>query len=302
MTAITSAHESLGRVVSDAHSRSEKSEPEQWQLIDASHELRTPLTALRTEVELALLGNRDAAELRAALTSAADEIRRVCRLADDILVLARSDHGRLPLRMRPLEPRAMLEAAAARARAVALIRGRPIVVRDMAPGSRLLGDPDRTAQALDNLVSNALKYGSGTITLTARADGKLLALHVADQGSGFADEVAGCAFQRFTRGEKAHDRGSGLGLSLVAAIAIAHRGVATVGNLPEGGADACIALPRWVPGVLPARSGGWHGDAAAASATSTENRGRPASCGRPGRNRCRRPSVRKAVRSTSRTR
>jgi signal transduction histidine kinase len=245
MTATFSAREPLSCAVSDAPGRSHRQEAEQWQLVsDASHELRTPLTALRTEVELALIGDRDASELRAALRSAAEEIHRVCRLADDILMLARADHGRLPLRLRPLEPRVLLEAAAARARAAAWARGRQIVVRQTAPGSWLHGDPDRAAQALDNLVSNALQHGSGTITLTARDDGKLLGLHVADQGSGFAEDMVAHAFQPFTRGKPAHDPGSGLGLSLVAAIAIAHRGVATLGNLPEGGADVCIALPR----------------------------------------------------------
>jgi two-component system, OmpR family, sensor kinase len=223
----------------------QRPEAGEWQLVSvASHELRTPLTALRTEVELALLGNRDVSELRAALRSAADEIRRVCLLADDLLLLAQADQGRLPVRPRPLEPCALLAAAAARARADAWTRGRRIVVRDAAPGSWLLGDPDRVAQALDNLVANALRYGSGTITLTARADGDLLGLHVADQGTGFTEDIAERAFQRFSRGRRARDPGSGLGLSLVAAIATAHRGVATVGNLPAGGADACIALPR----------------------------------------------------------
>jgi signal transduction histidine kinase len=228
----------------DAPGRSQR-EAREWQLVsDASHELRTPLTALRTEVELALLGNRDARQLRAALQSASDEIRRVCRLADDMLVLARANHGRLPLRPRPLEPRALLEEAAARAWAAAPARGRRIVVRDVAAGAWLTGDPDRAAQALDNLVSNALRHGSGTITLTARAEGALLGLHVADQGSGFAEDIAARAFQPFARGKPGRDPGSGLGLSLVAVIAMAHRGVATVCNLPEGGADACIALPR----------------------------------------------------------
>jgi hypothetical protein len=244
MTIATKAREPLGRAVSGAPDRGQQQQ-EEWQLVDASHELRTPLTALRTEVELALTGNRDASELRAALRSAAEEIRRVCRLADDILMLAQADHGQLPLRPQPLKPRVLLEAAVSRARAAARIRGRRIVVRDLTPGSWLLGDPDRAAQALDNLVSNALHYGSGTITLTARDDGELLGLHVADQGSGFAGDVAERAFQRFTRGKGARDPGTGLGLSLVAAIADAHRGAATICNLPEGGADACIALPRW---------------------------------------------------------
>jgi len=223
----------------------QRPEAEEWQLVSAaSHELRTPLTSLRTEVELALLGDRDAGELRAALRSAADEIRRLCRLADDMLLLAQADQGQLPLRPRPLEPRGLLAEAAGRARAVAWTKGRRIVVHDMAPGSWLLGDPDRVAQVLDNLISNALRYGGGTITLTARDEGDLIGLHVADQGSGFAEDIAERAFQRFSRGRRARDPGSGLGLSLVAAIAIAHRGVATVGNRPEGGADACIAVPR----------------------------------------------------------
>jgi signal transduction histidine kinase len=245
MTARIHARQPLSCTVGDTPSPSQRREAQEWQLVgEASHELRTPLTALRTEVELALLGNRDASELRAALQSAAGEIRRLCRLADDMLVLARADHGRLPLRPRPLEPRALLEAAAARARAAAWARGRQMVVRDMVPGSWLLGDPDRAAQALDNLVSNALQYGGGTIMLTACDDGELLGLHVADQGSGFAEDMAARAFQRFARWGRADGPGSGLGLSLVAAIAIAHRGVATIGNLPEGGADVCIALPR----------------------------------------------------------
>ena len=258
MTATISAREPFGYAVSDRPRGDQPQEAEEWRLVsEASHELRTPLTALRTEVELALLGNRDASELRAALMSASEEIRRVCRLADDILMLARADHGRLPLRPRPLQPRVLLTAAAARARAAACTRGRQIVVRDVAPGTWLLGDPDRAAQALDNLVSNALQYGSGTITLTARDDGRLVGLHVADQGGGFAEDMAARAFQRFARGKRARDPGSGLGLSLVAAIATAHRGVATVCNLPEGGADACISLPRWFPGTLRARRGRW---------------------------------------------
>jgi len=245
MTARISACEPVSCAVSNMPGRRQRQEAEQWQLVsEASHELRTPLTALRTEVELALMGNRDASELRAALSSAADEINRVCRIADDILMLARADHGRLPLRLRPMEPRLLLESAAARSEAVAWTRGRQIVVRDMAPGGWLLGDPDRAAQALDNLVANALQYGSGTITLTAREDDTLVELHVADEGSGFAEDMAARAFQRFTRGKRVRVSGSGLGLSLVAAIAIAHGGVATIGNLPDGGADACIALPR----------------------------------------------------------
>jgi hypothetical protein len=318
MSAIVSAREPRGCAVSDGPSTREGRAEEEWQLVEASHELRTPLTTLRTEVELALLGNRGVGELRAALTSAAEEIRRVCRLADDILVLARADHGRLPLRLRPLEPRGLLEAAAARACAAAWTQRRQIVVGDTAAGSWLLADPDRAAQALDNLLSNALQYGSGTITLTARADGKLLGMHVADQGGGFAEDTKARAFQRFTRGKRTSGHGSGLGLSLVAAIAGAHRGVATICNLPEGGADACIALPRCLPPTLSGLRATWPGDAgtalpepeatgpAAASAVSQPavrqqaGAGHRVRCRRPGGPRCRPPAKRQTAGSTSR--
>jgi K+-sensing histidine kinase KdpD len=284
MTATVSAREQRRCAISDTSGAAEHQAEEAWQLVDASHELRTPLTALRTEVELALLGNRTASELRAALTSAAEEIRRVCRLADDILVLARADHGRLPLRLRPLQPRGLLEAAAARARGAAQAQGRELVVRDTAPGSWLLADPDRAAQALDNLLSNALQYGSGTISLTACTDGRLLGLRVTDQGTGFAEDIAAHAFERFTRGRRAPGDGSGLGLSLVAAIASAHHGVATVRNLPEGGADACISLPRCLPAAEPALRAKLPPDAATLSreldscAADPDTATRPARC------------------------
>ena len=86
---------------------------------DASHELRTPLTTLRAELDLALMGDRTPEEMHAALRSAAEEARRMSRLADDLLVLARADQGRLPLNEEPLLVHELLEAAASRAQAAA---------------------------------------------------------------------------------------------------------------------------------------------------------------------------------------
>jgi two-component system OmpR family sensor kinase len=214
---------------------------------DASHELRTPLTTLRAEVDLALMGDREPAELRAALESAAEEARRMSGLADDLLVLARADQGRLPLNPKPMAASDLLDAAAGRARAAADIHGWSIVVRDEVPGGATVrADPDRTAQALDNLITNALRYGEGTITLTARADGELVELHVTDEGEGFPDDLLGHAFERFGRGSEARasEPGSGLGLALAEAVAVSHGGHAQARNRPEGGADVWIALPR----------------------------------------------------------
>ena len=169
------------------------------------------------------------------------------RLADDLLVLARADQGRLPLHPEPLDAREVLTVAAARARAAAELRGRSIVVdEDMPALHAVQADRDRTAQALDNLVKNALFYGEGTITLSASGGDHRIELHVTDEGPGFSDGLLERAFERFGRGDEARAGapGSGLGLALVEAIAVAQGGSAQARNREQGGADVWIALPR----------------------------------------------------------
>jgi signal transduction histidine kinase len=238
----------LGNTLNALLERVEASVERERRLVsDASHELRTPLTTLRAEVELALRRERDAGELRAALESAAVEAARMTRLADDLLVLARADQGGVPLALEPVAARDLLDAAAARARAAAATEGRTIVVRDgMDAGTLVLADPDRAAQAFDNLVTNALRYGAGTIALNAQAGPEFVELHVTDEGRGFPDDIIDRAFERFGRADEARSRaaGSGLGLAIVEAIAHAHGGYAYARNRKEGGADAGIALPR----------------------------------------------------------
>ncbi|HEY6778240.1 MAG TPA: ATP-binding protein [Thermoleophilaceae bacterium] len=214
-------------------------------LSDASHELRTPLSVLRTEVQLALRGERDARELRGALESVGHETERLSRLADDLLVLARSDQGRLPIRGEPLDADELLEAAARRAQAAAGASGRRVVAEHQGEnGAVALADPDRAAQALDNLVANALAYGRGEIRLSARQVEGQVELHVADQGDGFPPELLERAFDRFSRADPGRSgEGTGLGLAIVDAIARAHGGRAGAHNRPEGGADVWISLP-----------------------------------------------------------
>jgi two-component system OmpR family sensor kinase len=237
----------LGRTLNAMLDRVEAAVARERRVVsDASHELRTPLTTLRAEVDLALMGDRDKAELRAALKSASEEARRMSRLADDLLVLARADQGRLPLHPRPLGVSELLHDAARRARAVARVRGRSIAVSELPAGCAVHADPDRAAQALDNLITNALLYGEGTITISARSNGDHVDLHVTDEGRGFPDELLPRAFERFGRGQHArsNEPGSGLGLALVQAVAFAHGGHAQARNRPDGGADVSITLPR----------------------------------------------------------
>jgi two-component system OmpR family sensor kinase len=236
--------EALGRTLNELLERLDCAlRRERRMLADASHELRTPLTVLRAEVQLALRRPRDAGELHAALESVARQSERLSHLAEDLLVLARADDGRLPIRGEPLAAGDLLDAAARRAAAAARAAGRTLAVRG-ALEAVLLADPDRAAQALDNLVANALAHGGGDVELAARRVDGRVELHVTDHGAGFEDELLGRAFERFSRGDPARaGEGTGLGLAIVAAIAEAHDGDAAASNLPGGGADVWISLP-----------------------------------------------------------
>jgi two-component system, OmpR family, sensor kinase len=210
---------------------------------DASHELRTPLAVLKGELELALRRPRTAPELEAALRSAADETDRLAQLAEDLLVLARADEGRLPLRRTPVSAQAVLEGVAQRFASRASAAGRPLAV-EASDGLEVTADAPRLEQALGNLVENALRHGDGAIRLRAVARDGGVELHVEDEGPSFPPGFLPRAFERFSRGDTARARGgSGLGLAIAAAIAEAHGGRALAATRPEGGADVWLVLP-----------------------------------------------------------
>jgi signal transduction histidine kinase len=211
---------------------------------DASHELRTPLALLRTELELALRRPRSREELEDALRSAAEETDRLSRLAEDLLLIARSDQGQLPVRREHVPAGELLADTAARFAARADTARRELVVGPDA-GLVVDADPLRLGQALGNLVDNALTHGGGEIELSARLGDGLVELHVTDGGPGFPAEFVARAFDRFSRADEARSRsGTGLGLAIVDLIARAHGGSAGAAARPEGGADVWIAVPR----------------------------------------------------------
>jgi two-component system, OmpR family, sensor kinase len=213
---------------------------------DASHELRTPLSILRTELELALREGRSEGELKLAVRSAAEETDRLSQLAEDLLVLARSDQNELRLRTEEVGAAELLERARARHAHRAVESGRAIRLQPPANGDvRLVADRGRVEQALANLVENALRHGRGEVVLSAEQLDSAIELHVRDSGPGFPQPFLPSAFERFTRADAGRTGGgAGLGLAIVAAIASAHGGEAAARNRPEGGADAWIRLPR----------------------------------------------------------
>ncbi len=211
---------------------------------DASHELRTPLAILKTEVEVALRTDNPPEALRAALRVAGEEADRLTQLAEDLLLVARSDAGRIDLEVQELPARELLDQVARRFRIRARERNRELVVEPSVPLS-VAADGARVEQALSNLVDNALRHGLGTITLRADQSDGGVELHVIDDGPGFPAAFVPHAFERFSRADNGRaGGGSGLGLSIVELIATAHGGEAGVRNRAEGpGADAWLRLP-----------------------------------------------------------
>ncbi len=217
---------------------------------DASHELRTPVALLRTELELALRRPRSPVELKVALRSALVETERLSRLADDLLLLARTEDGSLPLRVGPTDVSAVFDTVLRRFATRARESGRALRVE---PTTAVVNaDSNRLEQALDNLVENALSYGAGEVLISSEESDEWVELHVADRGSGFHDRFLDRAFDRFSRSDEVRGHsGAGLGLSIVQVIAEAHGGGATAANRAGGGADVWLTLPRSRP---PARS------------------------------------------------
>jgi signal transduction histidine kinase len=213
-------------------------------LADASHELRTPLALLRTELELALRRPRTHDELVAALRSASEETERMTQLAQDILLIARSDQEGIPIRREPVEASAILNRIAGRFAPRATELGRSVSV---APSDDVVldVDPARVEQALGNLVENALAHGKGPISLFAHGSNGTVELHVVDEGEGFPPGFADRAFDRFSRANEGRGPGgTGLGLAIVELIARAHGGTASVGSGDGGGADVWLTLGR----------------------------------------------------------
>jgi signal transduction histidine kinase len=208
---------------------------------DAGHELRTPLALLRTELELALHHGGSAEELRGALRASLAEVDRLTQLADDLLLIARYDRGRLQLRLESLDAGELLGSVVRRFQLRAAETARPLA--GQAPsGLRLRGDRVRLEQALGNLVDNALRYGDGRVSLRAAGVDGRIELDVEDEGPGFGEGLLEHAFERFSRGHRG-EGGAGLGLSIVRVIAEAHGGGAEAENAPAGGAHVRLSLP-----------------------------------------------------------
>jgi heavy metal sensor kinase len=211
---------------------------------EASHELRTPLGVLKAEVDLALKEPRSRGELEAALRSIAQETERLRRLAQDLLVLARSDRGRLPVHRTDVDVSSIIERVAAEFDDRAGAEGVRLRVSGSTVRARV--DADRLRQAVENLVDNALRHAGrgGRVEVRAELDGGRLRVVVSDSGPGFSQALLDRVFEPFAREDADREGdGAGLGLAIVRAVAEAHGGSATARNLEGGGAAVSFELP-----------------------------------------------------------
>ncbi len=238
----------LGETLNDMLARLEDAlERERRFVDDAAHELRTPLGNLRTELELALSRARTPDELESAVRSAFEETERLTTLANDLLVLARSERGRVPVRKESVNLATLADEivgsfAAGNHNGVRIVRSGPDLVDAEV-------DPLRLRQAIGNLVQNALRHSpaDGIVTLEIAASGKDIMVSVSDQGAGFPEDFLPRAFDAFARADAARsdgDGGAGLGMTIARAVAEAHGGTAEVSNNSGGGAVVTLTLPR----------------------------------------------------------
>jgi two-component system, OmpR family, sensor kinase len=246
----------LGTTLNEMLARlGEALEHERAFVADASHELRTPLAILRTELELALAEGRSPEELRAAIASAAEETDRLSQLSEDLLTIAQTERGELPLKLARIDLRETLEGVRRRFARRAEETGREISLGG--PALEVEADRLRIDQAVGSVVDNALRYGAGDIALSVVPVDGAAEIHVRDHGPGFPPEFLPRAFERFSRASPSRrDGGSGLGLAIVRTVARAHGGEAFAANAEGGGAEVWLRLsvgPGPSPSAAPSR-------------------------------------------------
>jgi signal transduction histidine kinase len=215
---------------------------------DASHELRTPLTVIRGQLEvLAAQPAPSGEEVRRVEGLVQAEIARISRLVDDLLLLAKAEQTRF-LRIEPIE---LGEYVRELWDGMSLLAQRRFELGPVPPGT-LRADPDRLAQALRNLIGNAIDHTApehGLVRMLVQdLPGGRVRFVVEDDGPGIPAAQRERVFDRFYRTDAARDRasgGTGLGLAIVSAIAEAHGGRVAAGRSPEGGARIEIELPRF---------------------------------------------------------
>lgn len=213
-------------------------------LDNVAHDLRTPMMRLRGVAESALESGRPEAAAD-ALAECLEESDRVVAMLETLMDISEAETGTLRLQLEPVALAGVLEDAVALYADLAEDKGLTLAV-DAPPDVCARADRNRLRQVAANLLDNAVKYtpAGGRVELSARREAAEVLLRVSDTGPGIAPEDRPRIFDRLYRGDRSRsERGLGLGLSLVKAIAAAHRGSVSVDSRPGGGSTFTVRLP-----------------------------------------------------------
>ena len=235
-------------------------------MADAAHELRTPITVLRSRADVTLQRPREPAELIASLRAMDAESRRLGRIVDDLMTLARADAGERVIERRRVSLDDIALDAADAARAMADAKGVAMQMSEF-DEAWVDGEPVSLRQLLMILLDNAVKFtpAGGTVTLAVGVRSGHPTLEVKDTGAGISAADRPQIFDRFYRGDPARTRGAessdqtggaGLGLSIATWIADVHGAVIEVESDPESGATFTVRFPK---ATLPVADSGLSG-------------------------------------------
>jgi len=225
-------------------------------MADAAHEMRTPLTVIRSRAEVALQQPRTAPEYAEAMRGVEAETRRLGRIVDDLLTLARADAGERPLESHRVFLDDIVSDAAGAAGAVAQARGVNLAV-DEFEESPVNGDAALLHQLAMLLLDNAVKFtpAGGRVSVRVGVADGCSRLVVEDNGLGIPADQLPHIFERFYRGDPARSRGSagsatdgaGLGLAIARWIIDMHRANIEVHSTVDSGTRMTVIFPPAAP-------------------------------------------------------
>jgi two-component system OmpR family sensor kinase len=213
---------------------------------DVSHELKTPLTILKGETEVALRKDREREDYKEILASHLEEIDRMTKIIEDLLLLSKADARDIQLNMGDIDVKDLIIDVCMDMKFFADKKGIDLVVNELEE-VRLKGDELKLRRMLLNIIENGIKYTDqgGTVEVSSHINNGSLEIDVKDNGAGIAPEDIKFIFDRFFRGDKSRKResGSGLGLSISKWIAEAHQGSIEARSELPGGSQFLIRLP-----------------------------------------------------------
>lgn len=227
----------LARTMNEMLETLERSSTKQRRFVaDASHELRTPLARMRSELEVDR-SHPETADPAATTTSLIEEVDRLQQLVDDLLVLARAESN--PSSTTIVDLAALVAGET-------VVRGDGVVVTIEVEPSPVRGNAGQLARMVRNLIDNALRHATATVSVSSRPVGTRVILTVTDDGPGIPPGERDRVFDPFYRLDEARtaaDGGTGLGLTIVREIALAHSGSVEVDPDHHPGARLVVTFP-----------------------------------------------------------